>query len=107
MKAQVGFYRDILGFEVSYPAGSEDLSQESWVTFKTGACTLALHAGGVKKLGVDAPTIAFRVEEIEQSRQALIARGVKMGNVRVAAPEIWVCDGRDPEGNKFSVEKRA
>ena len=51
MQAQVGFYRDTLGLEVSYPAGLDDYSDQYWVVFNTGQCSLALHAGGEKRLG--------------------------------------------------------
>jgi len=107
MDAQVRFYRDHLGLDVSYPQGLADYSQEFWVTLETGACTLALHAGGKRRLGEDTPKIVLGVEEIETARQELMAGGVKIGEIRQAAPGVQVCDGRDPEGNPFSIEMRA
>ncbi|HJW91163.1 MAG TPA: hypothetical protein VJ436_11030, partial [Anaerolineales bacterium] len=68
------------------------------------ACTLALHGGGRRQMGEDAPKIVFRVENIETVRQTLLERGVQLGQVRQAAPGVQVCDGLDPEGNKFSIE---
>jgi hypothetical protein len=44
MDAQVAFYRDKLGLTVSYPDGLNDYTGEYWVTFATGACTLALES---------------------------------------------------------------
>jgi catechol 2,3-dioxygenase-like lactoylglutathione lyase family enzyme len=38
MARATSFYRDVLGFE-------PDFESEHWTTFRTGACTLALHAG--------------------------------------------------------------
>jgi predicted enzyme related to lactoylglutathione lyase len=75
-----------------------------WVTLQTGECTLALHGGGSRKLGEDTPKIVFGVEDIETARQELLAGGVRMGQIRQAAPAVRVCDGRDPEGNPFSIE---
>lgn len=102
--AQVRFYRDRLGLKVLHPTGTTDYSSESWVTLDTGKCTLALHAGGKGRIGEDTPKIVFGVEEIETARQELLEGGVKIGEIRQAAPGVMVCDGRDPEGNPFSIE---
>lgn len=107
MGAQVSFYRDVLGLEVEAPAGGQDLDGASWVALATGACTLALHAGGQRRLGDDAPKIVFLVADVPRAREELLQRGVAMGKVRSPAPGVQVCDGLDPEGNKFSVESRA
>ncbi|MCA9941531.1 MAG: hypothetical protein KC418_22985 [Anaerolineales bacterium] len=104
MDAQVRFYRDLLGLEVTYPRGLVDYSAESWVTFGTGACTLALHGGGQRDLGRDAPKIVFRVAQIEEARRALLAQGVSLGDLFEAAPGTRVVNGVDPEGNPFSLE---
>jgi len=104
MPAQVSFYRDQLGLQVRSPQNVADFSHEFWVEMETGACILALHAGGQRRFGVDAPKIVFRVADIQVARKTLIERGVQLGEVRSAAPGVWVCDGADPEGNKFSIE---
>lgn len=104
MNTQVAFYNDKLGFKVSYPHGVDDYNDQMWVTLDTGSCTLALHGGGKRRLGTDAPKIVFRVEDILAAREELLHRGVELGEVRSAAPGVWVCDGEDPEGNKLSIE---
>jgi predicted enzyme related to lactoylglutathione lyase len=104
MGAQVRFYRDILGLEVSYPAGLTDYTGQMWVTFATGACTLALHGGATGARGKDAPKIVFRVADIETARGLLCERGVDMRDIREAAPGVLTADGFDPEGNAFSIE---
>lgn len=104
MQAQVSFYRDILGLEVSDPGGLQDYSKEMWVTLNTGDCTLALHAGGGGELGKDSPKIVFGVKDIRKARDVLSERGVDFGDVRAAAPGVWVCDGVDLEGNPISIE---
>jgi catechol 2,3-dioxygenase-like lactoylglutathione lyase family enzyme len=104
MNAQVSFYRDVLGLQVAEPADSQDYEGVFWVTLATGACTLALHAGGKRRLGEDAPKIVFRVADVPGAREKLLRRGVPMGAVRSPAPGVQVCDGLDPEGNKFSIE---
>ena len=110
MASQVAFYRDILGLQVLYPAGLNDYGHEHWVTFKTGECILALHSGGRSRQADDegsqrpVPKIVFGVGEILRARGHLLDRGVSLGEARLAAPGVWVCDGRDPEGNPFSIE---
>jgi len=106
MNAQVSFYRDKLGLSVKYPQGLSDYSQEFWVELDTGACILVLHGGGQKRLGPDSPKIVFRVANIEAARSEVLNRDVQIGEVRSPAPSVWVCDGKDPEGNKFSIESR-
>jgi len=104
MQAQVTFYRDVLGLPVTYPAGLSDYSEQYWVTLDGGGCVLALHGGGQGRLGPDAPKLVFRVRDVAIARTGLLAQGVEMGEVRSPAPGVTVCDGRDPEGNGFSVE---
>jgi catechol 2,3-dioxygenase-like lactoylglutathione lyase family enzyme len=104
MNAQVEFYTKKLGFKVAYPQGIEEYADQMWVTLDTGACTLALHGGGKRRFGQDAPKIVFRVDDILAVREELLRLGVVLGEVRSAAPGVWVCDGEDPEGNKLSIE---
>ncbi len=106
MQSQVEFYRDTLGFEVSYPPSVTKFREESWVAMDTGPCTLALHAGGKRRLGEDAPKFVFRVEEVNAIREELLQKGVPLGEIRSPAPGVSVCDGSDPEGNKFSIESQ-
>jgi catechol 2,3-dioxygenase-like lactoylglutathione lyase family enzyme len=106
MAAQVAFYRDTLGLQVKVPSDVEDFSQVHWVELDTGACTLALHGGGQRRFGKDAPKFVFRVADVPSARDALRAQGVQMGAIRSPEPDINVCDGQDPEGNWFSIESR-
>ena len=106
MEAQVSFYRDVLGIPVKEPAGVQDFGELFWVELDTGSCTLALHGGGEGRYGKDAPKVVFRVSDVAASRAKLLQDGVTMGDVRSPGPGIQVCDGRDPEGNKFSLESR-
>jgi len=106
MNRQVYFYRDKIGLSLSYPTGVNDFKDACWVTFETGDCTLALHAGGKKQQGADAPKFVFDVSDINQAREELIERGVRLGEIRSPAPGVLVCDGIDPEGNRFSIESK-
>jgi catechol 2,3-dioxygenase-like lactoylglutathione lyase family enzyme len=106
MEAQVSFYRDVLGIPVKESAGVQDFGELFWVELDTGSCTLALHGGGQGRFGADAPKVVFRVSDVAASRARLVEDGVRMGDVRSPGLGIQVCDGQDPEGNKFSIESR-
>ena len=104
MQTQVAFYRDTLGLPVTFPAGLEDYSEQFWVTLDGGGCVLALHGGSQGRKGADAAKLVFRVHDILAAREALLEQGVAMDEVRSPAPGVSVSDGRDPEGNAFSIE---
>ena len=107
MQKQVEFYRDVLEFEVSYPPNTDDYSEQMWVTFDTGACTLALHGGGAQRFGADAPKLVFQVVDMDAARVHLKDHDVQIGEIREAAPGVMVCDIEDPEGNNLSIEHHA
>ncbi len=96
MDRSVHFYKKVLGLTVTYPADLETYADQAWVAFETGGCSLCLHAGGTGRLGADAPSITFRVADIDFSRTALVERGVVMGEIFEAAPGIQICRGTDP-----------
>lgn len=104
MQEMVEFYRDSMGLAVKLPANVTDFRREEWVVFETGTCSLCLHSGGHRRLSQDSPAFVFRVLDIEVSRDELTERGVPMGEPRRVAPEVWVCDGEDLEGNRFMIE---
>jgi lactoylglutathione lyase len=104
MDEQLSFYRDKMGFEVKSSEDSDDSGGLFWVELETGDCTLALHAGGERRLGKDAPEIVFRVSSIQSAREELVQQGIPMGEIRSIAPGVWICHGNDPEGNRFSIE---
>ncbi len=105
MNSMVAFYKDKLGLKVTYPTGATDYAEESWVTFDTGRCVLALHDGGRTRQG-ETPShrIVFQTDDIATARSSLLSRGVQVGEVRSPAPGVKVIDGRDPEGNVYAIE---
>jgi catechol 2,3-dioxygenase-like lactoylglutathione lyase family enzyme len=93
MERATAFYRDTLGLE-------PDFESEHWTTFRTGACTLALHAGS------EAPDPTFEVIDADAERARLAAAGVDVTEVREPVPGLRVFDVRDPDGNRLSIESR-
>lgn len=95
------FYRDVLGLA---PKPTPD-DPRSWLEFDAGACSIALHAGGLPNTSRRAPKIGFYVSDVNATRAILVARGVKMGRVQ-SSDFHQFCDGKDPEGNVFSITSR-
>ena len=93
MERATRFYRETLGLEPDYES-------EHWTTFRTGACTLALHPGTAE------PDPTFRVADAEAERERLAAAGVEVTEIREPAPGVRVFDVSDPEGNRISIESR-
>lgn len=104
MDAQVRFWRDVIGLPLQSPAGLLDYSAEYWVEFDAGSCQLVLHGGGGKRIGQDAPKLAFAVADIHAAHAELTMRGAPLGDIRSPAPDVYVSDGVDPEGNSFSID---
>jgi catechol 2,3-dioxygenase-like lactoylglutathione lyase family enzyme len=94
MARATAFYRDVLGLE-------PDFESPHWTTFRTGACTFALHAGS------EAPDPTFEVADAASERERLVAAGVVVTEIREPAAGLRVFDARDPDGNRFSIESRA
>ncbi|MBK6911986.1 MAG: VOC family protein [bacterium] len=104
MQEMVEFYRDAMGLTIAQPAGVTDFRRQEWIELDTGVCRLCLHSGGKRRVGQDSASIVFRVNDLEVARDELTERGVPMGEPRMVAPNIWICEGEDPEGNRFSIE---
>ena len=94
MARATAFYRDTLGLE-------PDFESAHWTTFRTGACTLALH------LGSEVPDPTFLVDDLDAARASLEAAGVDVTEIREPIAGVRVFDARDPDGNRFSIESRA
>jgi predicted enzyme related to lactoylglutathione lyase len=99
MERAIRFYRDTLGLEV-------DSESEGWTTFRTGRCTLALHATGRREPGIAEPDPTFLVADAAAERARLRADAVEVTEVREPAPGVRVFDAWDPDGNRFSLESR-
>ncbi|MFC3959532.1 VOC family protein [Halovivax cerinus] len=93
------FYSDVFDLEI---AGGDP--SHGFVRFDTGECSLCLHAGRDGDLGEYPTTVVFAVDDIDDARADLLDHDVEMGEIRSPAPGKRVCDGRDPEGNPFSIE---
>jgi catechol 2,3-dioxygenase-like lactoylglutathione lyase family enzyme len=99
MDTAVRFYRDTLGLEL-------ERENAHWTTFRTGACTLALHRVERRELGAAEPDPTFLVADAIAERSRLLAAGVAVTDLREPSAGIQVFDVRDPDGNRISLESR-
>ncbi|MGY8879188.1 MAG: VOC family protein [Dehalococcoidia bacterium] len=98
------FYRDILGFEITYPESPTDLAKESWVTLNSGSCQLAIHGGGdVRTSG--SVILSIKVEDLEFTAFDLKEKGFEVEPIYEVAPGVKSAKLRDPEGNRLSLEQ--
>lgn len=100
MQRAVAFYRDVLGLELAFES-------EHWTTFRTGACTLALHATARREPGTGEPDPTFLVSDANAERHRLVAASVEVTEIREPAPGVKVFDAHDPDGNRFSIESKS
>jgi predicted enzyme related to lactoylglutathione lyase len=96
------FYRDVLRLPIKV---SPD-DPKAWLEFEAGGCSIALHDGGAASAGRRQPKIVFFAENVAQTQAELMARGAKLGPVQDAG-EFQFCDGKDPEGNPYSISSRS
>jgi predicted enzyme related to lactoylglutathione lyase len=95
------FYRNVL--ELPEKISPDD--PKAWLEFEAGSCSIALHDGGAPASGRRQPKIVFFAEDVTRVRAELTARGAKLGVVQDAG-EFQFCDGKDPEGNPYSISSR-
>ncbi len=98
MERMTAFYRDVLGFTLKD-------NGKRWKRFDAGTCEIALH-GGKGEPGTRPPKLQFDVKDVAATREALIARGAKMGKVS-SKDGLDLCGGKDPDGNPFSLSNRS
>lgn len=102
MSAEVRFYRDVLGLQIRYPQGLADYSNEMWVEFDAGACSLALHGGSQERPGVE-HNLVFQVVDLEQTRSEILKAGIEIGEIKLLEDGKPNASGVDPEGHHFSI----
>jgi predicted enzyme related to lactoylglutathione lyase len=100
MQRAVDFYRDALGLELAFES-------EHWTTFRTGDCTLALHATDRREPGTGEPDPTFLVPDADAERARLATAGVDVTEIREPVAGTWVFDACDPDGNRFSIESKS
>jgi catechol 2,3-dioxygenase-like lactoylglutathione lyase family enzyme len=97
MPGMVAFYGDVLGLRLLK-------DEPGWKEFDADGCVIALH-NGTSEVGRRPPKIGFASADVAATREALIARGAKLGKL-MSGGGLTRCEGRDPDGNPFSISDR-
>jgi len=96
----VAFYQALFGLPVIGDADDAD-----FVELDAGGCRLAVHRGAAAAGAGRTPKIVFRAQNIEDERERLIAKGVRVGGI-MRADAFAFFDARDPAGNVFQISSR-
>jgi predicted enzyme related to lactoylglutathione lyase len=78
----------------------------AWVEYELGPVTIGVGAHPDWKPSRDGTTIAFEVDDIDQTIARLKERGVAFDMDKIETPVCWMAQFRDPDGNKLLVHKR-
>jgi catechol 2,3-dioxygenase-like lactoylglutathione lyase family enzyme len=97
MPGMVAFYRDVLGLRLAR-------DEKGWKEFDANGCVIALH-NGTSSPGRRPPKIGFWAKDIAAARQELLRRGAKLSKL-MAGGGLIRCEGKDPDGNSFSISDR-
>ncbi|MBS0480196.1 MAG: VOC family protein [Proteobacteria bacterium] len=96
------FYRDMFGLGVV----EED---DGWADLSAGGCNIAIHAAGKGvTVGPDYEgphKIVFHADDVVAARADLVSRGARMDEVKVFG-DLHLCDGSDPDENRFQISNR-
>ncbi len=97
MPAMVTFYGDVLGLPLLK-------DEPGWKEFDANGCIIALH-NGRSEVGRRPPKIGFWAADVAAAREALVARGARLGKV-MSGGGLIRCQGKDPDGNPYSISSR-
>jgi catechol 2,3-dioxygenase-like lactoylglutathione lyase family enzyme len=97
MPKMLAFYRDVLGLRLVK-------DEPGWKELDADGCIIALH-NGTSKVGARPPKIGFWSEDVAATREALVARGAKLGKM-MSGGGLTRCEGKDPDGNPYSISDR-
>lgn len=98
MARMTAFYRDVLGLPLR-------LDDPGYKEFDAGGCRIALH-NGTSEVGTRPPKIVFFARDVAAARAELVGRGAKLGKV-LSSGGLTRCEGKDPDGNPYSISNRA
>lgn len=100
VKRLVDFYVSHFGLT---PVGEID---EGWTELNAGGCNLAFHKFSEKLDGSDnGIKFVFGTGDVRGERSRLESLGVEMTKIFTFG-EIQMCDGSDPDGNRFQISSR-
>ena len=78
----------------------------AWVEYDLGATTIGVGCHPAWQPSRDGTTVAFEVDDFDQTVATLKNRGVVFDMDKTETPVCWMAQFRDPDGNKLLVHKR-
>jgi predicted enzyme related to lactoylglutathione lyase len=104
------FYEKAFGARRMKPPAAQDYPPEDWIQVKTGSVQIGFHRLGFLKANRKKPEnpfkLVFKVADVAKKRKELVRMGVSMTRVWALEPRGEICDGWDPEGNRFQIADR-
>ena len=97
MPRMMAFYGEVLGLPLLK-------DEPGWKEFDAGGCVIAVHNGS-SEVGRRPPKIGFWAADVAAARDALVARGARLGKV-MSQGGLTRCEGKDPDGNPFQISSR-
>jgi predicted enzyme related to lactoylglutathione lyase len=95
------FYQEVLELKPAM-TGMEG----AWVEYELGPTTIGVGCHPNWKPSRDGTTVAFEVENIDDSIEKLKSHGVTFDIEKSETPVCWMAQFRDPDGNKIVIHKR-
>ena len=78
----------------------------AWVEYDLGTATIGVGCHPAWQPSRDGTTVAFEVDDIDDTIAKLKERGVAFDMEKMETPVCWMAQFRDPDGNKLVVHKR-
>jgi predicted enzyme related to lactoylglutathione lyase len=95
------FYQEILQLKPETTA-----MEGAWVEYEIGRTTIGVGCHPDWKPSRDGTTVAFEVDDIDETIAHLKDHGVAFEMEKIETPVCWMAQFRDPDGNKLLVHKR-
>jgi len=105
------FYEKAFGARRMKPPAAQDYPSDDWIQVKTGSVQIGFHRIGSlepnkKKRPANPFKLVFKVQDVAKKRKELVRMGVEMTKIWPLEPRGSICDGWDPEGNRFQIADR-
>jgi predicted enzyme related to lactoylglutathione lyase len=104
------FYENAFGARRMKRPAAQDYPPEDWIQVKAGRVQIAFHRLALleprKKRPENPFKLVFKVADVEKKRKELVRMGVSMTKIWQLEPRGSICDGWDPEGNRFQIADR-
>lgn len=95
------FYEEGVGLKPTSSAASVP-----WIEYDLGTLTIGVGCHPDWKPSRDGTSIAFEVDDIDESIAKMKEQGVHFDTGKIETPVCWMAIFRDPDGNRLLVHKR-